>query len=101
MLSDKLVKDVIVQWDEHDRFRDFEKRGEPVEVSLARDLLALRTALAALADGWESRAETIRDYRDANLHGEARPYARASGEVSAWLDAAARIRELLEGPCKP
>jgi hypothetical protein len=53
MLSDKLINEVIVQWDEHDQFRDFEKRGEPVEVSLARDLLALRAKLKGLAEEWE------------------------------------------------
>jgi hypothetical protein len=80
MLSDKILKDVIVQWDEHDQFRDFEKRGEPVEVSLARDLLALRTALAALTE-----EATVRGQR-----------AHNQGVILVCNHFAARIRELLE-----
>lgn len=36
----EIAERVVRQWDEHDRFRDFEDRGEPDEVKLARHVLA-------------------------------------------------------------
>jgi hypothetical protein len=79
MLSDKLINEVIVQWDEHDQFRDFEKRGEPVEVSLARDLLALRAKLKGLAEEWEQRNSMYLPVNECRK------------------DCAAQVRKLLEG----
>jgi hypothetical protein len=90
MLSDKLLKDVIVQWDEHDQFRDFEGRGEPVEVSLARDLLALRAKLKSLAEEMEQKAISAPWCYDSS--GQDFSYFEPE-EVKAF---AARIRKLLE-----
>jgi hypothetical protein len=37
----KIATRIVKQWDEHDRFRDFDNHGEPDEVRLARAYLTL------------------------------------------------------------
>jgi|GEM_PF-6162216 hypothetical protein len=56
-LTDAELTAVIEQWDQHDRFRDFDNSGEPIEVRLARELQSLRTDLEAKVEEWRQRAD--------------------------------------------
>lgn len=44
------LKLIVDQWDQHDRFRDFESWGEPAEVQLARSMLKVLPLLAECAE---------------------------------------------------
>ena len=44
----KSAQQCVDHWDNHGRFRDFENEGEPLEVRLARELLALSAAAKAV-----------------------------------------------------
>src|SRR5688500_4292237 len=89
------AKRVVEQWDEHDQFRDFEKLGEPKDVTIARDYLCQCRQLRSIREAsplTEERREYITKVRNClpfvNIDGGVQKTQGVIDELLTLLDSA-------------